>query len=102
MARRGRKRRGFGKKSKAIPILPTVVAVMPAYKAYQINGFSKDLPDQLVYQYTGYSTVRNDWQAQPAVNLLGGMIVAVVGHKIANKVGINRTLRKLTGGYLVL
>ena len=102
--RRGKKRRG--RKSKAIPVLPVIVAAMPAAKASMTSlggtGLTTALPDRLVYEYTGYSTNLGTWESSKAVALGTGLLVAFVGHKIANKVGVNRQLRKITGGMLVL
>ena len=104
MARRrySKKRRG-GKKSRAIPLVGTVVAAYPAYKAYQMaGGFNAELPVQLVYRYTGYSTTLGTFNSDIPVKLGTGMLVAMVAHKVANKAGVNRHLKKLTMGYLTI
>lgn len=100
----GRKRRG--RKSKSIPVLMSVVAAMPAIKATSTQlggvGFTAALPDRMVYEYTGYSTNLGTWDSSKATGLGTGLLVAFIGHKIANKVGVNRSIKKLTGGWLVL
>jgi len=104
--RRGRRygRKGKGRRSsKAIAVLPMVVAVMPAWNAYKIQGFNQKLPEELVLQYTGFSTSMGKFaDTSKPVALLGGMVVAIIGHKVASKFGINRQIKKLTGGYLQL
>jgi len=102
MARRRRGRKGR-KGRTAIPILPTIVAAMPAYNAYKAVGFTMALPDNLVYQYTGYSTNLGKMvDTTKPVALATGMLVAVIGHKVASKLGVNSKLKKLTMGYLQL
>ena len=97
--RKGKGRRG----SKAIAVLPMVVAVMPAWNAYKIQGFNQKLPEELVLQYTGFSTSMGKFaDTSKPVALLGGMVVAIIGHKVASRFGINRQIKKLTGGYLQL
>ena len=99
---RGRKSKGR-RGSKAIAVLPMVVAVMPAWNAYKIQGFNQKLPEELVLQYTGFSTSMGKFaDTSKPVALLGGMVVAIIGHKVASKFGINRQIKKLTGGYLQL
>ena len=101
-AYRGRKRKGR-RGSKAIAVLPMVVAVMPAWNAYKIQGFNAKLPEELVLQYTGFSTSMGRFaDTSKPVALLGGMVVAIIGHKVASRFGINRQIKKLTGGYLQL
>ena len=102
MARR-RGRKGRGRKSKTIPILPTIVAAMPAVNAYKAAGFTAALPDRLVFEYSGYSTNLGKMvDTSKPIALATGMIVAFVGHKVANKLGVNRQLKKLSMGYLSL
>ena len=97
--RKGKGRRG----SKAIAVLPMVVAVMPAWNAYKIQGFNQKLPEELVLQYTGFSTSMGKFaDTSKPVALLGGMVVAIIGHKVASRFRINRQIKKLTGGYLQL
>ena len=101
MARRRRK----GRRSKrgAVPILPTIVAAMPAYNAYKAVGFTSALPVNLVFQYTGYSTnLGRMVDTSKPIALGTGMVVAFIGHKVANKLGVNSKLKKLTMGYLQL
>ena len=100
MARRRKGRRG-GRKQKAIPLLPTVAAVYPAYKAYVgAGGITKTLPLTLVYQYTGYNMDSKNWDPAVAMGALGPVIVGFIGHKVANKIGVNRMIKKATLGYL--
>ena len=63
----------------------------------------KNLPYDLAYAYTGHdfkSGSGTNWAIPTTV--ITGVVLGVVGHKIANKVGINRYLKKLTLGYISL
>jgi len=97
-----RRRRGRGRKSKAIAVLPTIVGVMPAINAYRGAGLSKDLPAWLMVEYTGYNPVNKTFDSSKPIALGTGVVVAIIGHKLANNFGINRTVKKLTGGMLQL
>ena len=100
MARRKGKRKG-GRKQKAIPLLPTVASVVPAYNAYKSVGFTSGLPIQLLYEYTGYAAGDKKFYPAKAISTGSLILVSVIGHKIANKT-VNRYIRKLSMGYLVL
>jgi len=101
--RYGRKRKG-GKKSKAFPLLlmaPVIPGFISAYNhrsegavqiirggVYEISGV--DVTGQLPIGYDKlYKTA-------------GLTIVGLVGHKLANKAGINRWVKKATLGYISL
>ena len=100
MARRGRKGRGR-KGSKAIPILLAVPAVLPAVRAYGDVGLSAKLPAQMMLYYTGVDS-SGHWDAGFVKNAAVPIIVGAIGHKVANRLGVNRQVKKLTGGWLSL
>ena len=97
--RRGRKGKGRGRKS--IPLLPLMGAAMPLVEAYRISGFSKDLPELAFYRYTGYYKGQA-WSMQvPLQVFVLPTIAGYIGHKIANKMGVNAKLKKLTGNIVL-
>lgn len=97
-----KKRRGGRKKNKAIPVIMTLTAAYPSIKAYDTVGLTKDLPQHLVYRYTGYATWDGSWNKDIPIKLGTGMAISYIAHKVATKVGVNKTIRKLTGGWLEL
>jgi len=100
MARR--KRRGGRKGSKAIAILPVAALSIPAFEAYSgCGGDLKTLPKWLLYTYTG-TREAGGWDSVRATRNIGLLIGAVVGHKVANKMGLNKYIKKATFGYLQL
>jgi hypothetical protein len=98
--RRGRKGRGR-RTSKAIPILPVIGAIIPAYDAYKQVGFSKDLPARMLYVYTGASNTA-PWNSDQALKAVALVVGGAIGHKVANKLGVNRYVKKATMGWLTL
>ncbi len=99
-AYRGRKRKG-GKRSHSIPFVTTVIALYPAYESYKYAGFTKALPETLVQSYTGYHPVAKTFNINTPIYLGGALLLsATVGRKLANKVGLNRIVRKVSMGML--
>lgn len=98
MARR-RKHRGRGKKS--IPILPVFAAIQPALQADILHP-DRDTPKKLMYQYTGYDADDRRVSWTKTGQTLGLVLAGYVGHRVANKLGVNRHIRKATLGWLEL
>ena len=99
--RRGRKK-GSRKKDKSIPILLTLPVVVPAWMAYKNVGLSADYPEALVRGLTGYGISTASWNLDTTRNQVGLIVASMIGHKVANKLGINKHIKKLTMGYLKL
>jgi hypothetical protein len=103
MARRKGKRKG-GRKNKAFPILAALPVAVPLYNAYKEKGLTTALPENYIWQQTGWSIDSNrmDWYKTKDVVILAG--VGFVGHKVANKIGLNRMIKKIpmVGQYLQL
>jgi len=98
--RRGRKGRRKGKSSIALlPILPPVAVFMGEYKK---TGLSSETLVGSMYYMTGYNLNDKSFDIDRAKGFLVGEAVAIISHKVANKVGINKHIRRLTGGYLSL
>jgi len=96
-----RRRKGRGKKSKSIPILVAMPALMPALTAYSNVGLTKALPEQLMYRYTGYHKDAG-FQSSVLLTAAAPIIVGYVGHKVANKLGVNKWVKKATMGFFSL
>ena len=100
MARRRRKGKGR-RGSRAIPLL-SLMPVYPAVARVATEGSMAEKPKLLVYELTGYNMFTGGWEAPKAGRVLTLAIVGIVGHKMANKLGINKHVKKLTGGMLQL
>ena len=100
MARRRRK--GKGRRGKfSVPLL-AMAPVYPAAARVLTEGTMADKPKLLVYELTGYNMFTGQWEKAKAASIATIAVVGFVGHKVANKVGINRALRKATGGWISL
>ena len=101
MARR--KRRG-GKKQKAFPILLAAPVVPGFISAWNVRSMGPvEMVRSGVYEVSGIDmTGQSKLNQEKALKTLGLVVVGLVGHKIANKVGVNRMLKKATFGYLQL
>lgn len=96
-----KKKGGWRKKNRAIPLGPVLPSVLVAAQAYDAaGGITKDLPNSLMWRLTGYSTVTNDWQFDRVKAYWTGTALGFIAHKAANRFGINKALKKLTMGYL--
>jgi hypothetical protein len=101
--RRYRGRKGRGRRSsKALPMLPAFAVAYPFFQSYKEKGLSVDMGTNLMYKFTGYHPEVSGWQPQIAAKTVGPIIVAVIGHKVAGKLGINRYVKKLSLGWLQL
>ena len=103
--RRGRK--GRGRRSKAIPVLPTVAALYPGLKGVQWWLYESDkkltsLPVGVIGAYTGYNMDTGAFVSSVPIKVVGLVLGGYVGHKIANKIGVNKYIRKATMGMLTL
>lgn len=97
MARKKRSRRARAKSIPLAPVLPTAVL---AIRAFQSSGSYGAKASHLVQHMTGYNVDTGDFSAAAAMPYWGATAVGVVAHKVANKVGLNNYVRKLTMGYL--
>lgn len=100
MARRGRKSRKSGKP--AIPLLMTLPVVIPAVKSYQAVGMTAALPEYMLWQTTGYSASEGKFNKDLVIRQVGLTVAGMVGHKVANRLGINKHLKRMTMGYFNL
>lgn len=98
MARKKKSR----KQDRAIPLLLTLPVVVPAIRTYNEVGLSKAFPEYFLLESTGYSTTDSKFNENVIKRQLGLVVAGMVGHKIANRLGINKHLKKMTMGYLKL
>jgi cytochrome c-type biogenesis protein CcmH/NrfG len=101
--RRGRKGKGR-RSSRAVPLIQTGIIAYPLWDAYKQVGFTKDLPEKMVFNLTGFSPQQGKMlEMNRAIAIGGALIVAqLVGSKIASRTGANRLMKKLSMGYLKL
>jgi len=114
MARRRRvvrhryaRRRGGRRGKSGIPIVQVATLTMPVIKAYEdAGGFNKFFLSGAVYDLTGISirkeaNLPNDY-TKGITNAVILLAESTIGRKIANKVGVNKMLRKATGNMFQL
>jgi hypothetical protein len=59
-------------------------------------GFGKGFVDQIGQHYTGYSFLSGGGMNTAYLfNTYGGLIAGYAGHMIANKLGVNRYMKKI-------
>lgn len=97
-----RRRKGRGHRSKAIPIAPLVPVGAVALNAYQTHGLSKNMLVYIGDRTTGYNADNGVFTAADAMPFWTGEIMGIIVHKVANKTGLNKYIRKATMGWLVL
>ena len=104
MARR-RGRKGKGHKQKAIPLLMLAPLVPAAQVAWSVKDSKNPIyiARNFIQQATGFDVegkLPYSWEigARQLGLVIGGMVV----HRIANRTGVNKYMRKATMGYLVL
>ena len=105
MARRRRYSRKKGRKSKpAISLLamaPAYPVIVGVYSKVQAGDYAR-IPHAIVNQATGLSLDGDPLDKTIMARQVGLAIGGMVGHKMANKLGVNRYLKKATGGWIVL
>ncbi len=100
MARRRRGRRG--KKKGGIPLLVVLPAIYPAVDSlYSCRANLKQIPVDMIWRYTGYAPGQA-WNSGQGIQTLLSVLAGYAGHKIANKVGVNKYVKKLTMGWFTL
>lgn len=112
-----RRFRRFRKGKAPIPVLPMIGGVVaPVAISLQKSNFLTDIQsdpmkattgliDQLCQRYTGLSPLYgNPWSLQPVIETYTGLFAGIVGHKLANKFGINRYMKRVPflGKYIQL
>jgi hypothetical protein len=96
--RRGRKRRGRRQKSVSVALIIPPLGL--AAQQIQSKGFTSDAASGILAGITGYSPMDATYNVDWAKPFWMGMVAAIVAHKVAEKTGVNKTVRKATMGYL--
>jgi len=96
-----RKKRRGGHRAKAIPVMPLIPVVAVVAEAMKYSTTESKIAT-LSKRFIGYDYVNKDLELGSAVPFWTAELVAIVGHKVANKVGINNMVRRATFGYLSL
>lgn len=104
-----KKKHRRSKKNKAIPVLMTAAAVAPFFIGGSWDalkaGNMKGMVQQVAYDYTGlgvWSDGSVSFNAKGPLTVATGVVGAYVGHKIANKTGMNRAIKRVTMGFFEL
>ena len=100
--RRYSRKKGRRKGKQSIALLPILPPVAVALGEFKKTGMSADTLTGCMYYMTGYNMNDKTFDFDRAKGFVTGEIVAIIGHKVANRTGINKHIRKLTGGYLSL
>lgn len=120
----GRPRRSFRRSfaSKRIPLLPTVVGLgttiipalfggagfsgaLPLAQAGDYAGAAREFIDVLSIQTTGYKpSDGSNWGLTKPAQTYTAIIMALIGHYLCNKLGVNRSIAKIpmVGKYISL
>ena len=83
-----------------LPIIPVAFVAKSSYDA--AGGFNTNMLNRIVESTTGYNMIGKTYSASKAMPFWFGEVAAIVVHKVANKTGVNKQIRKLTMGYLAL
>ena len=101
MARRRRGRRGHKSKSIPVaPVLPVAWTVMSSYK--DAGGLNQAMLEKLMNRTIGYNTAMAKWSMDGCKAFWGAEVAAIIVHKVAGKVGLNKVISRFSGGYLTL
>lgn len=98
---RSRRSRSRGETKVLIPIaviggfMPTVLEMI---RQAQVGWSFRDIMSTPVYNYTGYSIPAGQWSARGLVNGWAPVLAGLIIHMMANRLGINRALARLTRG----
>lgn len=97
-----RRRKGKKKGKTSIALLPLMPVAYVGYNAYKSASSLGGAINSFLGQTIGYYPSQGTFSVDNAKMFWFGETVAIIGHKVANKVGINKGLRALTGGWLSL
>jgi hypothetical protein len=104
-----RRRRSYGRKKgrkskpsvSLLALAPAYPVIVGVYNKVQVGDFER-IPHAIVHQATGISLDGAPWDKAVAMRQVGLAIGGIVGHKMANKLGVNRYLKKATMGWITL
>jgi hypothetical protein len=100
----GKKKHKGGRGKKSIPVLPMLPAIGAVYGAYGSAGNKLGVPfvNELSKNLIGLNPSTGAFTFSEAMPFWLGEGVAIVGHMVANKTGINAHVRRATMGFLSL
>jgi hypothetical protein len=70
------------------------------WRDYKNTGLKPETLSAIVAHTTGFYPTTMTYDVNWAKGFWMGEIAAIIVHKVANKVGVNKHVRALTGGYL--
>ena len=98
------RKKGYHRGKKSIPILPIIPVVGAVYGGY-ISGGKKlgvEFVNELSKNLIGLNPSTGVFTFSEAMPFWLGEGVAIVGHMVANKTGINNHVRRATMGFMSL
>jgi hypothetical protein len=100
----GKKKKSGGRGKKSIPVLPIIPVVGATWGAYESGGKKLGMPfvNELSKNLIGLNISTGAFSFAEAAPFWLGEGVAIVGHMVANKTGINNHVRRATMGFLSL
>lgn len=96
-----KKRRGGSRKAKSIPIMPLIPIAGVLVEAMKYDSAQSKVAT-ISKRLIGYDMINHKLELSAAVPFWAAEGVAIVGHKVANKTGVNNYVRRMSFGYLSL
>lgn len=98
------KKKGYHRGKQSIPIMPVIPVVGAVYGAYVSGGnkIGMGFVNELSKNLIGLNPTTGVFTFSEAAPFWLGEGVAIVGHMVANKTGINNHVRRATMGFLSL
>lgn len=79
---------------------PTLAFAIEGFKLPGDQGGIVEAAHRVTMRMTGYEWKNNKWYASELAMGVGPLLLGGLVHKMANKMGINKTVRKATMGFL--
>lgn len=79
---------------------PTLAFAIEGFKLPGDQGGIVEAAHRVTMRMTGYEWKNNKWIASELAMGVGPLLLGGLVHKMANKMGINKTVRKATMGFL--
>lgn len=80
-----------GAKISLLTVLGVAPTAVTCYNAYKSNGL-KSAADTAIARFTGWDAGQGKFNMSELVKGWGPLILGGIGHKLANKFGVNRAL----------
>ena len=95
-----RRRKKGSRKTKSIAVLPVLPVAYAVWDSYKVHGLTGNMLGGVMMRVTGYNPILKEFKVDNAKAFWIGEGVAIIVHKVANKTGVNKYIRKLTGGWI--